>query len=118
LVHLVYRELKESQDPSADSWEDRKDLKAIAELLDDQELLEPTAVMDFLVLLVFRALRPVLHLITIRIRDLQAHLDHPDLLDPPADLPNQVTRYKNIRNLRSNLFFISNQHDEMKMKLV
>jgi hypothetical protein len=104
LVHLVYRELKESQDPSVDSWEDRKDLKAIAELLDDQELLEPTAVMDFPVLLAFQGLLPVLHLITILIRDLQAHLDHPDLLDPPADLPNQVTRYKNIRNLRSNLF--------------
>lgn len=92
MVRLVYRELKESQDPSVDSWEDRKDLKAIAEHLDDQELLVPTAVMDCQVLLVFRALRPVLHLTTILIRDLQAHLDHPDLLDPPVDLPNQVNR--------------------------
>jgi len=93
LVHLVYRDLKESQDPSVDSSEDHKVLRAIPEHPADRELLVPTAVMDFLVPLVFRDL-PVLHLTIIKvfIRDLQAHQVHPDLLDPQADLPNQVTR--------------------------
>jgi hypothetical protein len=64
-----------------DFWEDRKDLKAIA------ELLVPMTVMDFPVPLVFRALLPVLYLTTILIPNLQAHLE-----TPRADLPNQVIK--------------------------